>query len=183
VLRFFTNPHKPMILALSRPDPKKNVTTLLKAYGESRHLRELANLTLILGNRDDIEEMSGGAATVLTAVLKLIDRRQIRPLRPGRLPQAPQADRRAAHLPTRRQDQGAPSLFFLFFFLKVHKTHTQFRTCSNLQTNFLEYWQGVFINPALVEPFGLTLIEVINNPSLNMHVRFQVQKFDLTVFC
>jgi sucrose-phosphate synthase len=74
VLRFFTNPHKPMILALSRPDPKKNVTTLLKAYGESRHLRELANLTLILGNRDDIEEMSGGAGTVLTAVLKLIDR-------------------------------------------------------------------------------------------------------------
>jgi sucrose-phosphate synthase len=44
VLRFFANPHKPMILALSRPDPKKNVTTLLKAYGESRHLRELANL-------------------------------------------------------------------------------------------------------------------------------------------
>jgi hypothetical protein len=44
VLRFFTNPHKPMILALSRPDPKKNVTTLLKAYGESRQLRELANL-------------------------------------------------------------------------------------------------------------------------------------------
>jgi hypothetical protein len=44
VLRFFTNPHKPMILALSRPDPKKNVTTLLKAYGESRKLRELANL-------------------------------------------------------------------------------------------------------------------------------------------
>jgi hypothetical protein len=33
-----------MILALSRPDPKKNVTTLLKAYGESRQLRELANL-------------------------------------------------------------------------------------------------------------------------------------------
>uniref|UniRef100_A0A453HGK5 Glycosyltransferase subfamily 4-like N-terminal domain-containing protein n=1 Tax=Aegilops tauschii subsp. strangulata TaxID=200361 RepID=A0A453HGK5_AEGTS len=44
ILRFFTNPHKPMILALSRPDPKKNITTLLKAYGESRKLRELANL-------------------------------------------------------------------------------------------------------------------------------------------
>ncbi|MCI48852.1 sucrose-phosphate synthase, partial [Trifolium medium] len=26
VMRFFTNPHKPMILALSRPDPKKNIT-------------------------------------------------------------------------------------------------------------------------------------------------------------
>lgn len=45
-MRFFSNPHKPMILALSRPDPKKNVMTLLKAYGESRHLQELANLVL-----------------------------------------------------------------------------------------------------------------------------------------
>lgn len=30
--------------------------------------------TLILGNRDDIEEMPGGAAVVLTMVLKLIDK-------------------------------------------------------------------------------------------------------------
>lgn len=44
IMRFFTNPHKPMILALSRPDPKKNVTTLLKAFGECEPLRELANL-------------------------------------------------------------------------------------------------------------------------------------------
>jgi hypothetical protein len=27
----------------------------------------------------------------------------------------------------------------------------------------LHTWQGVFINPALVEPFGLTLIEVGSN--------------------
>lgn len=33
-----------MILALSRPDPKKNVTTLLKAFGECQPLKELANL-------------------------------------------------------------------------------------------------------------------------------------------
>lgn len=43
-MRFFTNPHKPMILALSRPDPKKNVMTLVKAFGECRALRELANM-------------------------------------------------------------------------------------------------------------------------------------------
>jgi sucrose-phosphate synthase len=30
--------------------------------------------TLILGNRDDIEDMAGGGGAVLTAVLKLIDR-------------------------------------------------------------------------------------------------------------
>ena len=48
IMRFFTNPHKPTILALSRPDPKKNVTTLLKAFGECQPLRELANLVSIL---------------------------------------------------------------------------------------------------------------------------------------
>lgn len=100
-MRFFTNPHKPTILALSRPDPKKNVTTLLKAFGECQPLRELANMvkiclnseraitklsklltdslslwmqTLILGNRDDIEDMSNSSSVVLTTVLKLIDK-------------------------------------------------------------------------------------------------------------
>lgn len=43
-MRFFSNPRKPMILALARPDPKKNITTLVKAFGECRPLRELANL-------------------------------------------------------------------------------------------------------------------------------------------
>ncbi|KAF5204378.1 Sucrose-phosphate synthase [Thalictrum thalictroides] len=74
LMRFFTNPHKPIIMALRRPDPKKNLTTLLKAFGECRPLRELANLTLVMGNRDDIDEMSSGNASVLTTVLKLIDK-------------------------------------------------------------------------------------------------------------
>uniref|UniRef100_A0ACD5W775 Uncharacterized protein n=1 Tax=Avena sativa TaxID=4498 RepID=A0ACD5W775_AVESA len=121
VLRFFTNPHKPMILALSRPDPKKNVTTLLKAYGESRKLRELANLTLILGNRDDIEDMAGGGGTVLTAVLKLIDRYD---------------------------------LYGQVAYPKHHK-QTDVPHIYRLATKT----KGVFINPALVEPFGLTIIE------------------------
>ncbi|WMV55370.1 hypothetical protein MTR67_048755 [Solanum verrucosum] len=74
IMRFFVNPHKPMILALSRPDPKKNVTTLLRAFGECQALRELANLTLILGNRDDIDDMSSSSSAVLTTVIKLIDK-------------------------------------------------------------------------------------------------------------
>lgn len=44
IMRFFSNPRKPMILALARPDPKKNITTLVKAFGEHRELRNLANL-------------------------------------------------------------------------------------------------------------------------------------------
>ncbi|CAL9763425.1 unnamed protein product [Musa acuminata subsp. burmannicoides] len=121
IMRFFTNPHKPMILALSRPDPKKNVMTLLKAFGECSRLRELANLTLILGNRDDIEEMSGSSAAVLTTVLKLIDRYDLYGL---------------VAYPKHHKQSDVPHIYRL-----AAKT------------------KGVFINPALVEPFGLTLIE------------------------
>ncbi|KAI4962542.1 hypothetical protein ZWY2020_029503 [Hordeum vulgare] len=64
----------PMILALARPDPKKNITTLVKAFGEHHELRNLANLTLIMGNRDVIDEMSSTNGAVLTSVLKLIDK-------------------------------------------------------------------------------------------------------------
>jgi hypothetical protein len=33
-----------MILALARPDPKKNIPTLVKAFGECKPLRKLANM-------------------------------------------------------------------------------------------------------------------------------------------
>lgn len=121
IMRFFTNPHKPMILALSRPDPKKNVTTLLKAFGECQPLRELANLTLILGNRDDIEDMSNSSSIVLTTVLKLIDRYDLY----GQVA-----------YPKHHKQSDVPEIYRL-----AAKT------------------KGVFINPALVEPFGLTIIE------------------------
>nr|XP_043632854.1 probable sucrose-phosphate synthase 2 [Erigeron canadensis] len=121
IMRFLTNPHKPMILALSRPDPKKNITTLLKAFGECRPLRELANLTLIMGNRDDIDEMSAGNASVLTTVLKLVDKYDLY----GQVA-----------FPKHHKQNDVPEIYRL-----VAKT------------------KGVFINPALVEPFGLTLIE------------------------
>lgn len=121
IMRFFTNPHKPTILALSRPDPKKNVMTLLKAFGECQALRKLANLTLILGNRDDIEEMSNSSSTVLTMVLKLIDKYDLY----GQVA-----------YPKHHKQSQVPEIYRL-----AAKT------------------KGVFINPALVEPFGLTLIE------------------------
>lgn len=121
IMRFFTNAHKPMILALARPDPKKNLTTLLRAFGESRALRELANLTLIMGNRDDIDNMSGGNAQVMTTVLKLIDKYNLY----GQVA-----------YPKHHKQSDVPEIYRL-----AAKT------------------KGVFVNPALVEPFGLTLIE------------------------
>ncbi|KAI7994441.1 putative sucrose-phosphate synthase 1 [Camellia lanceoleosa] len=74
IMRFFSNARKPIILALARPDPKKNITTLVKAFGECKPLRELANVTLTMGNRDAIDEMSNTNATVLHSILKLIDK-------------------------------------------------------------------------------------------------------------
>ncbi|KAL2530956.1 putative sucrose-phosphate synthase 3 [Forsythia ovata] len=121
VMRFLTNPHKPMILALSRPDPKKNITTLVKAFGECRLLQELANLTLIMGNRDDIDEMSAGSASVLTTVLKLVDTYDLY----GQVA-----------FPKHHKQSDVPDIYRL-----AAKT------------------KGVFINPAFIEPFGLTLIE------------------------
>jgi len=47
-----------MILALARPDPKKNITTLVKAFGECRPLRELANLVCKISYGDFSEDIS-----------------------------------------------------------------------------------------------------------------------------
>lgn len=121
IMRFFSNPRKPMILALARPDPKKNITTLVKAFGECRPLRELANLALIMGNRDDVDEMSGTNASVLLSVLKLIDKYDLY----GQVA-----------YPKHHKQSDVPEIYRL-----AAKT------------------KGVFINPAFIEPFGLTLIE------------------------
>ncbi|KAL6342801.1 hypothetical protein AAG906_016636 [Vitis piasezkii] len=93
-----------------------------ESFWECRPLRELANLTLIMGNRDDIEEMSGGNASVLTTVLKMIDKYDLY----GQVA-----------YPKHHKQSDVPDIYRLAAKTKV----------------------GVFINPALVEPFGLTLIE------------------------
>uniref|UniRef100_A0A5B6ZIB2 Sucrose-phosphate synthase n=1 Tax=Davidia involucrata TaxID=16924 RepID=A0A5B6ZIB2_DAVIN len=121
IMRFFSNPRKPMILALARPDPKKNLTTLVKAFGECRPLRELANLTLIMGNRDGIDEMSSTNASVLLSILKMIDKYDLY----GQVA-----------YPKHHKQSDVPDIYRL-----AAKT------------------KGVFINPAFIEPFGLTLIE------------------------
>nr|GEV55390.1 probable sucrose-phosphate synthase 1 [Tanacetum cinerariifolium] len=121
ITRFFTNPHKPIILALARPDPKKNLTTLVKAFGECRPLRELANLLLIMGNRDNIDEMSATNSAVLLSILKLIDKYDMY----GQV-----------SYPKHHKQAEVPDIYRLAARTK-----------------------GVFINPAFIEPFGLTLIE------------------------
>ena len=144
IFRFLRNPRKPVILAMSRPDAKKNIHTLVQAFGENSTLRELANLVLIMvlllhphqqaymsfsaeascavqGNRDTIEGMAGGSAKVLQQVLKLID------------------------------------TFDLYGSVAYPKKHQQSDISDIYRLPYATH--GLFTNVALQEPFGLTVIE------------------------
>lgn len=120
--RFLSDPSKPLILAISRPDKRKNIDGLVDAYGTNKELQSLANLAIFAGVRKDIETMSDNEREVLTDLLLRMDRYDLY----GKLA-----------LPKRHDpDTDIPVLYRLA-----------------AQT------RGVFINPALVENFGITLIE------------------------
>lgn len=119
--RFLAEPQKPMILAMSRPDERKNISTLVKAFGASSRLQRLANLVIVAGTRDDIREMDDSAGRVLLDLLLEIDAQDLY----GRVA-----------YPKYHTSDEVPILYRL-------------AAASG----------GVFVNPALTEPFGLTLIE------------------------
>jgi len=119
--RFLAEPDKPLILALSRPDERKNILTLIEAYGESQALQQSANLLIVAGTREDIRDMETGARSVLTNILLLIDSYDLY----GRVA-----------VPKNHRADEVPDIYRLV-------------AASG----------GVFINPALTEPFGLTLLE------------------------
>ena len=72
--RFFINPDKPLILALSRPDKRKNISGLVKAYGEDLELQAMANLAIFAGLRKDIDAMADNEREVLTQMLLAMDK-------------------------------------------------------------------------------------------------------------
>jgi sucrose-phosphate synthase len=71
--RFFMHPDKPMILALCRPDKRKNISGLVKAYGEDLQLQAMANLAVFAGIRKDIRQMGENEREVLTDMLLMMD--------------------------------------------------------------------------------------------------------------
>ncbi len=72
--RFLTNVDKPLILALCRPEARKNIDVLIELYGKSPELQAIANLAIFAGIRDDINEMEEGETQVLTDMLLQMDR-------------------------------------------------------------------------------------------------------------
>ena len=119
--KYLKHPDKPIILALSRPDKRKNIVALVDAYGQSPELQELANLIIIAGNRNDIDDLEEGAQEVFHELLVAIDRYDING---------------SVSMPKHHRRDQVPMFYRI--------------TAAS---------GGVFINPALTEPFGLTLIE------------------------
>lgn len=72
--RFLTYPGKPIILALSRPDHRKNIPALVKAFGIDKELQAIANLAVFAGIRKDITAMDDNEQAVLTELLLLMDK-------------------------------------------------------------------------------------------------------------
>jgi sucrose-phosphate synthase len=119
--RFLANPDKPLILALSRADERKNIALLIEAYGESPALQKVANLLIVAGNRTDIRELDSGPQSVLTDLLLVVD---------------------------------AYDLYGKVALPKHHRPKEVAQIYRMVAAR-----GGVFINPALTEPFGLTLLE------------------------
>jgi sucrose-phosphate synthase len=120
--RFWGSPEKPFILALCRPDHRKNIAGLLEAYGTNKQLRAIANLAIFAGIRGDIVTMGENEQAVLTEMLLQMDR------------------------------------YDLYGKLAIPKKH-EFSTEVPELYRLCAESGGVFVNPAMTEPFGLTLIE------------------------
>ena len=120
--RFFMSPEKPLILALSRPDKRKNISGLVQAYGEDLELQSMANLAVFAGLRKDIDAMADNEREVLTEMLLAMDK------------------------------------YDLYGKMAIPKKHDFEYEVPALYRIAAER-RGVFINPALTEPFGLTLLE------------------------
>lgn len=120
--RFLIHPDRPLLLTLCRPEKRKNISGLIRAYGEDADLQAMANLAIFAGIRKDIEAKEENEREVLTEMLLLMDRYDLY----GRMA-----------IPKRHDSEyEVPALYRI-----AAEKH------------------GVFVNVALTEPFGLTLIE------------------------
>ncbi len=119
--RFLSDPDKPIILAICRPDLRKNLKGLVNAYGQSQELQERANLVIVAGTREDIRAMEESQQQVMQNLLLDIDKYDLW----GKVA-----------IPKQISQDAIPELYRL-----------------------AARRRGVFVNSALTEPFGLTLIE------------------------
>ena len=118
---FLVDSSKPPLLAISRAVKRKNVPSLVEAFGRSEKLKKNSNLILILGCRDNISKLDLQQKDVFKEIFEMIDKY---------------------------------NLYGKVAYPKKHKPD---------QIPAIYRWAasrgGLFVNPALTEPFGLTLLE------------------------
>lgn len=117
---FLRDVDKPLLLAVARPVRKKNLVSLVEAFGRSSELRRSANLAILAGIRTSI---SAGSEEQVSVIRELVDRVDALDLWGS------------VALPRRHTPRDVRSLYSI------------------------AARGGVFLNPALHEPFGLTIIE------------------------
>ena len=121
MLPFLRDLTKPPLLTISRAVRRKNIPSLVEAYGRSEKLKRKTNLILILGCRENTLKLDSQQRDVFQKIFEMIDR------------------------------------YNLYGKVAYPKKH------SPINIPALYRWAasrgGFFINPALTEPFGLTLLE------------------------
>ena len=118
---FLTDSFKPPLLAISRAVRRKNVPSLVEAFGRSDKLKKNNNLILVLGCRDNLSKMDSQQKDVFQQIFEIIDR------------------------------------YNLYGKVAYPKKHTPDQIASIYR--WAASRRGIFVNPALTEPFGLTLLE------------------------
>jgi len=118
---FLTDSFKPPLLAISRAVRRKNVPSLVEAFGRSDKLKKNNNLILVLGCRENLAKMDAQQKDVFQQIFEIIDKYNLY----GKVA-----------YPKKHSPDQIPSIY-----------------------RWAASRRGIFVNPALTEPFGLTLLE------------------------
>ena len=112
---------KPPLLTISRAVRRKNIPSLVEAYGRSEKLKRRTNLILVLGCRDNTSKLDSQQKEVFQNIFEMIDKYNLY----GKVA-----------YPKKHSPENIPALY-----------------------RWAATRGGYFVNPALTEPFGLTLLE------------------------
>ncbi len=119
IAKKFDSPRKPIILAMSRLDPRKNLPALANAFCRSKVLPRLANLIIVTGLKKKPDAIQKGIYLKLQKIIKATN--------------------------------NTGNVFLVNFVESGTGVGNLYRIAAKSH--------GVFVNPALIEPFGLTIIE------------------------
>ncbi len=74
MLPFLKDLRKPPLLAISRAVRRKNIPSLVEAYGRSEKLKRKTNLILVLGCRDSTSKLDSQQKDVFQKIFEMIDK-------------------------------------------------------------------------------------------------------------